>query len=240
MVRFINGEIVSAARNGKLTVLNEELEVLKTFRYETERSILTLTGNEKYIAYGDYNGTVRYYNRIDDTAPRVSGFFDTDYYLQVYYHETYIRSIDIENEVLISGSRDSKIQAWNLSTSSQLFEVQLEQYDGREYGRVLCLKVVDRKFILCWYNTVRILDLKDGKFLHQIRLPDWCRNFDLNSQKTLLAVAHDEGVSIWNFSNLVKISETELKSVFDVRFNKAGTRLIVGQKDGQISKIDLY
>ena len=45
LVRFINGEIVTAARWGKLTVLNEKLQVLKSFD-GTESSIRTLAGIE--------------------------------------------------------------------------------------------------------------------------------------------------------------------------------------------------
>ena len=74
LVRFINGEIVTAAKNGKLTVLNKELEILKTFR-GTEKTVQTLTGNNNHIAVGDYGGAVRYYNRLGGTFPRVSDFF---------------------------------------------------------------------------------------------------------------------------------------------------------------------
>ena len=76
LVRFINGEIVTAAQNGKLTVLNEELEVLKTFR-GSEHYISSLTGSNKYIALGDHNGTVRFYNRVGNIFPTVSGFCKT-------------------------------------------------------------------------------------------------------------------------------------------------------------------
>ena len=83
---------------------------------------------------------------------------------------------------------------------------------------------------------IRIWDLTDGKLL---KLPDWCNNFDLDSERTLLAVAHEKGVSIWNFSSLSKITEVELNAVMDARFNESGTTLIVGQYNGQVSKIDL-
>ena len=73
LVRFINGEIVTAARYGKLTVLNKELEILKTFR-GTEKTVQTLTGNNNHIAVGDYGGAVRYYNRLGGIFPRVSEF----------------------------------------------------------------------------------------------------------------------------------------------------------------------
>ena len=73
LVKYINGEIVTARKYGKLTVLNEELEVLKTFR-GTDRAVRTLTGNNKYIAFGDWGKTVRYYDRVDSIFPKVSDF----------------------------------------------------------------------------------------------------------------------------------------------------------------------
>ena len=94
--------------------------------------------------------------------------------------------------------------------------------------------------VSCGDKTVRLWNLKNGKLLRKLQLPYLCRCFDLNSDETLLAVAHLKGVEIWDFSSLVKLTEIELKSVNDVRFNEPGTKLIVGQSDGHIFKIDLY
>ena len=63
LVRFINGEIVTAAQYGDLTILNEELQILETF--QGSHSFLTsLTGNNEYISFGHRNGAVRYYTRV--------------------------------------------------------------------------------------------------------------------------------------------------------------------------------
>ena len=70
LVRFSNGEIVTAARNGKLTLLNEKLHILKTF-HGTEYGVLSLSANKNFIAFGDWNGVVRYYNRDGGMAPKV-------------------------------------------------------------------------------------------------------------------------------------------------------------------------
>ena len=78
LVRYINGEIISAAENGKLTILNRELETLKTLKTHIgpTGSIRTLTANNKYIVSGNINGVVRYYNRNGDGLPaNVSVFF---------------------------------------------------------------------------------------------------------------------------------------------------------------------
>ena len=105
---------------------------------------------------------------------------------------------------------------------------------------VWCVKIVDKLVLSCGDKSIQSWNLEDGKLLHKLQLPDWCYNFDLNSEKSLLAVAHESGVSIWNFSNKVQIMEIELDEVTDVRFNEYGTTLIVGQNEGQVSKIDLY
>ena len=76
LVRYINGEIVTAAEDGKLTILNQELQILKTF-HGSESYISSLTGTDSYIALGDYNGTVRFYDRVGSIFPRVSGFSRT-------------------------------------------------------------------------------------------------------------------------------------------------------------------
>ena len=141
--------------------------------------------------------------------------------------------MDIDNEVLVSGSEDKKIQVWNMTSGSQLFEVDSKV---KNY----CVKVVGKMIVSCGDKTVRIWNLQDGKLLHKLQLPSWCYNFDLNSEKSLLAVADYEGVSIWDFLNEVQISEIKLHMVTDARFNEQGTTLIVGQFDGQVSKIDLY
>ena len=70
-VRFINGDIVTDDLVGELAVLNEKLEVLETF--DRQKSLVSsLTGNENYIAYGDWTGTVSYYNRNGGFFPKVS------------------------------------------------------------------------------------------------------------------------------------------------------------------------
>ena len=119
-----------------------------------------------------------------------------------------------------------------MTSDSQLFQRSHEK-------KVYCVKVVGKMLVSCGDKTVRIWNL-DGELLHELQLLSLCYNFDLNRERTLLAVAHSTGVSIWDFLNVDQISEIKLNLVTDVLFNKEGTTLIVGQLDGQISKIDLY
>ena len=110
-----------------------------------------------------------------------------------------INSVDIESEVLVSGSNDFKVKVWNMTSNSQLFEALHD-------GHVHCVKIVGKMIVSCGGTTAQIRNL-EGKLLHKLQIPNWCHNFDLNSEKTLLAIAHAEGISIWDFLNIVQIME---------------------------------
>ena len=152
--------------------------------------------------------------------------------LKIYYHDDRVTSVDVHNEKVVSGSSDYKIQVWNMSTNSKLFEL-------RDEGTVIGVKIVDKSLISCGSKAVRIWSLEDGKLLKKLRLPNWCRNIDLNSERTILAVGFYNGVVIYDFSTLVELMTIELDVVNDVRFNELGTKLIVGQYNGQISVINI-
>ena len=94
--------------------------------------------------------------------------------------------------------------------------------------------------VSCGHTTVRFWNVTDGKQLHQLEITDYCAMFDLNPGRTLLAVAHNSGVSIWDFSSRTKLTEINFNDVVDVRFNEDGTKLIVGQYDGQVSLVGMH
>ena len=67
LVQFINDDIVMASSDGKLRILNENLDIKKQFTAGTvteQSSPCSFTGNEKYLAVsGNYDGVVRYYRK---------------------------------------------------------------------------------------------------------------------------------------------------------------------------------
>ena len=67
---------------GKLTVLDKELQVLKTFD-GTISGVRSLAGNDNFIAYGVDNGKVLYYNRDGGLTPKVSEILNFEYYSQM-------------------------------------------------------------------------------------------------------------------------------------------------------------
>ena len=74
LVGYINGEIVVATQNGKLTILNENLDIKKEFTAGAITKLdnpQSLSGNETFIAFGNFAGVVRYYKRNGDKNPTV-------------------------------------------------------------------------------------------------------------------------------------------------------------------------
>ena len=71
MVAVLNNRVVAAAMQGKLSVLDENLEVLKIFG-DVDKQPMALHGNEEYLCLGDYRGNVYYYNVYHDKHPKVS------------------------------------------------------------------------------------------------------------------------------------------------------------------------
>ena len=165
-------------------------------------------------------------------------------YKGTYKHGNKVTSIDIQKSILASGSFDHLVQVWNIEKQIKLYEV--------DHGHaVYCVKIVDELLLASGGIMVKIWNLKSGNLLHKLQLPNMLCNFDLDPQNTLLAVAHYHGVSIWDFSSLKSfdgldysvrspIMDIKLQDVMDVRFNEPGTRLIVGQYDGKVFKVDLY
>ena len=73
-VKYINSEIVVAMRNGKLSILDGSLESKREFDAEPDARASDceyISGNEKFIAVGYNDGTVRYWNKSGDKEPAV-------------------------------------------------------------------------------------------------------------------------------------------------------------------------
>ena len=86
-------------------------------------------------------------------------------------------------------------------------------------------------------KTVRVWETRTGKLLHTLTHLGGCVNVDINPDKTLLAVAHHGGVTLWCLETFTNLGQAELGRVTDVRFlnNK---RIIAGLYNGQVYLID--
>ena len=74
IVEYINGEAVVAMHTGKLLILDDNLETKREFDAEPNArlaSCQSISGNEKFIAVGYFDGTVRYWSKSSGTEPVV-------------------------------------------------------------------------------------------------------------------------------------------------------------------------
>ena len=92
-------------------------------------------------------------------------------------------------------------------------------------------------------RLVRVLALQSGKELHRLEHSSPCNSADLNPKKSLLAVACNSAVVLWDIEKVVKIEQfdlgTEESRVHDVRFNPTGDKLIAGLSEGEVFLIEL-
>ena len=68
-VAYSNGQIVAAAKNGNLTIMNEQLALIKEF-VGIEAHIRSISGNETHLATCDTTGSVCYY-KISNVESKV-------------------------------------------------------------------------------------------------------------------------------------------------------------------------
>ena len=99
----------------------------------------------------------------------------------------------------------------------------------------------DNQVITCCEDeSVRVLALESGEELHRLEHPGSCYNADLSPDKSLLAVACESSVVLWDIRNVVKIEQFDLgPGIVDLRFNPSGDKIIVGLHDGQVFKIKM-
>ena len=145
-----------------------------------------------------------------------------------------MNTIQIKNNLVISGSFDGTVQVWNMDRHEKLWQV-----DHRD--RVWCTLVRNDQVITCCEDkSVRVLSLDSGEELHRLEHPNCCYSADLSPNKSLLAVACGSAVVLWDIKKALKVEQFDLCSqIYDLRFNLTGDRLIVGAGDGQVFKIEM-
>ena len=115
---------------------------------------------------------------------------------------------------------------------------------GYEF-RVTCVKLQDNWLVSSATtqtgskHEIRVCNVETGEELHRISEVSWCSNFDINPSKAVLAVACEK-VVLWDLKTATKIKEFNLLGdIFDLKFNPAGDKLIVGSRGGEVSIIEL-
>lgn len=80
LLSYCNGQIVAAVENGNLTIMNENLGIVKEFPVR-KSPFQSLCGNASYLASGDENGSVCYYKTNNEEANVV--FLDFQSYIVI-------------------------------------------------------------------------------------------------------------------------------------------------------------
>ena len=143
-------------------------------------------------------------------------------------------SVSAQGNLLASGSYDETVQLWNMQTNRKVQQFQHED-------DVMCVQLHDNLVISSSMDkSVKIWDVSTGNVHQNLSHSNVCYNFDLNPDKTVLAVACATAVVLWDFKKAKMIKEFSLeKTIVDVRFNPAGDKLVAGSVNGSVFKIGL-
>ena len=61
----------------------------------------------------------------------------------------------------------------------------------------------------------------------------------LSADNSLLAIAFNDVLVLWNLNKGTKVKVLELEDINDVRFSPDGTKIVIGLYTGDVYKIDL-
>ena len=145
-----------------------------------------------------------------------------------------MNSVRVKNNLVISSSDDNTVQVWNMQRQEKLWGSDL----GDEANCIILRG--DQVITCCRDKSVRVFALESGEELYRLEHPGPCLNADLSPNKSLMAVACDSAVVLWDIRKAVKIEQFDLgASICDLQFNSSGDKVLAGSGDGQIFKIDL-
>ena len=86
-------------------------------------------------------------------------------------------------------------------------------------------------------DTIKVW--KDEKLVKNLDHSNYCRGFQLNSEKTMLAVGYSSGITVWSTADWKKLTDLEIGHTEGVNFNSDSSKIIAAHRNGQLSVIDL-
>ena len=124
---------------------------------------------------------------------------------------------------------------WDIRQKKRLYTVQHNSYvyqvqvfaAGSRFDLISC----------SFKDNVKVW--RDEKLVKTLVHSDFCYGFHLNSEKTMLAVAHYKGVTVWSTADWKKLADLEIGVIMGVNFNSVSTKIIAAHNNGQLSVIDL-
>ena len=103
------------------------------------------------------------------------------------------------------------------------------------------LLVVNNLLIICLEKTASpVLNLDSLVIEFEIVTGNWCRSVDINKDETLLAIATDKNVILWDFKNRKMLQQMIVGDLpVQLKFNPEGNRLVILLFGGDVVKMDI-
>ena len=212
-----------ATADNDILMLNGEFETVECYKNKA-RCSKVLDGNETYIAkglkLGLLNHSIRFFPRSGDeqemvksTVSKHLSFIEVILF-QVYNHNQYTDIVVTSGSLLATasaGSRSCLVYVWDMSSKKELYQL-------KHAYKVECVRFHSDTIITTCYGSIHIWKKSTGELLHSILDKNWCSNFDISPDGSMIAVVDYGAVSIWCLTNYNKIAELELDSVNAVHF----------------------
>ena len=124
---------------------------------------------------------------------------------------------------------------WNISKKRRLYTVK----NGGHVNQVKLLPpgLTYDLMISSYDGSIKVC--KDGKVVQTLEHSNGCYRFQLNQEKTLLAVGYRDGLTLWSTADWAKLADQKIGHIVDVHFNLASSKAIVADREGEVSVIDL-
>ena len=109
------------------------------------------------------------------------------------------------------------------------------------YVYVNDLELVDEFLFICTENIpFPVLNLESLKIEYYVELDYPCRNIDINKDKTIMAIATNANVVLWNYQKKETLKQMVIGDwPCELKFNPEGNRLLIALYGGELIKIDI-
>ena len=103
------------------------------------------------------------------------------------------------------------------------------------------LLVVNNLLIICLQKAASpVLNLDSLVIEFEIVTGNWCKSVDINKDETLLAIATDKNVILWDFKNRKMLQQMIVGDLpVQLKFNPEGNRLVILLFGGDVVKMDI-
>lgn len=161
---------------------------------------------------------------------------------QEYSHDDSVLTISINQHTVASGSLDRSCQVWNIQHKKRLYTIRQDQSVDQ-----IELFPTQSSFDLICSGDKTLKVLKAGELVQLLKHSNFSRRFQLNSDKSMLAVGYGDssvnpyegGVKVWSTTDWTELDDFEIGSIHGVSFNSDSNRILAASKSGSLSVIVL-